>query len=89
MTGIGEYNEDFSEIEIFVDKKGYSEDEQSSLLPYTISEYCMYYQLYTTREEYECKVTVKDSKTKKTLEVKTFNQNNLGKQEENGKEKQK
>ena len=80
MTGIGEYNDDFSEIEIFVDKKGYEKDEQSSLLPYTISEYCIYYQLYTTRDEYECKITVKDSKTKKKIETKTFNQNNLGKE---------
>lgn len=80
MTGIGEYSEDFSEIEIFVDKKGYNSDDQSSLLPYTISEYCMYYQLYTTRDEYECKITVKDSKTKKKIETKTFNQNNLGKE---------
>ena len=65
MTGIGEYNDDFSEIEIFVDKEGYKNDQQSSLLPYTIGQFCMHYQLYTTRTEYECKVTVKDSKTKK------------------------
>ena len=80
MTGIGEYNDDFSEIEIFVDKKAYNEDPQSSLLPYAIGEYCMFYQLYTTRDEYDCKVTVRDKDTKRVIETKEYHQDNLGTQ---------
>ena len=80
MLGLGEYNEDFSRIEILVDKEKYQQDGQSSLLPYAISEYCMYYQLYTTREECACEVTVKDQKTNKVIETKQYNQANLSTQ---------
>ena len=77
MLGLGEYSDDFSEIEILVDKEKYQQDGQSSLLPYAISEYCMYYQLYTTRKECACEVTVKDKKTDRVIETKQYNQANL------------
>lgn len=80
MLDIGKYNDDFSEIEIFVDKEKYQADGQSSLLPYSISEYCMYYQLYTTRPECACKVTVRDKETNRVIETKQYNQANLSNQ---------
>lgn len=80
MLGLGKYNDDFSEVEILVDKEKYQADEQSSLLPYAISEYCMFYQLYTTREECACKVTVRDKETNRVIETKQYNQANLSNQ---------
>ncbi len=82
MINIGKYNEDFSEIEIFVDRQGYEADAQSSLLPYTIGEICMYYQLYTTRDNYECKVLVKDNDTNTLIHEKQYSQSNFGEENE-------
>lgn len=64
---IGVYNEDFSYIVLLVDGKEYKEESTSNFLPYVVSEFCMYYQLYTTRDNYQCEVVIADEKTKEVV----------------------
>lgn len=64
---IGTYNEDFSYIVLLVNGKKYKAESTSNFLPYVVSEFCMYYQLYTTRDNYECEVVIADEKTKEVL----------------------
>ncbi len=64
---IGVYNEDFSYIVLLVDGKKYKEESTSNFLPYVVSEFCMYYQLYTTRDNYQCEVVIADEKTKEVV----------------------
>lgn len=75
VKGIESYDDkNFSQVTLLVDKKKYEADPSKELAAYTIGQSCLRYQAYSTLTDYECKVTVKDSKTKKVLETKTYNE---------------
>ena len=74
FTDIGEYNENFSHIVLFVDKQEFEKDEFSSSLAAYIADICMHnYQIFTTTADYSCTVTVKDAETEETISEKTYN----------------
>ena len=70
---------DFSEITVFVDKAGYeSAADKDSFMAY-IAGCGIYYQLYTTSNDYSCKIIVRDVASKESvLDAKLFEQNNSG-----------
>lgn len=75
VTDIESYDDkDFKEVVLLVNKKKYEADASKDLAAYTIGQSCLRYQAYSTSNDYECKVTVKDSKTKKVLDTKTYNE---------------
>ena len=73
---LGNYNSDFSEIEIIVDATGYrlSSDAKGALE--FVADCGIYYQLYTTQNSYSCKVTAKDIETGKVIDEITAKKNN-------------
>lgn len=73
---LGKYNADFSEIELLVDAKEYNADKNKEELLKFVGSCGIFYQLYTTENEYECKVIVKSVKSGKLLEEKSYSQNN-------------
>ena len=74
------YSENFDEIVMLVDGKGYKADKQSSLLPYMLGECGMYYQVYTTENKYQCKVIIKDADTGEELFSETYKATNSPKE---------
>ncbi len=73
FKNLGDYNENFSYIELTVDKKGYERDEFSTQLPAYIADICMHnYQLFTTTADYSCTVKVIDEATGKAISEKTY-----------------
>ncbi len=72
------YSDNFDEIVMIVDGEGYKADNQSSLLPYSLGEYGMFYQIYTTQNEYECTVKLKDEKSGEIIFEKTYKSDNKG-----------
>lgn len=73
FKNLGEYNDNFSYIELIVDKKGYEEDSFSTQLPAYIADICMHnYQIFTTTADYSCTVKVTDEKSGKTISEKTY-----------------
>ena len=75
---LGRYNSDFSEIELIVDEKQYKQEKDPEILLAFVGSSGIYYQLYTTENEYQCKVAIKGAKSGKILAEKTFNQDNKG-----------
>ncbi|MBQ8503005.1 MAG: hypothetical protein IJ491_01875 [Clostridia bacterium] len=74
------YSENFDEIVMLVDGEGYKADKQHSLLPYYLGECGMYYQLYTTENEYRCTVKIKDAKTGEIIDEEYYETDNYGKE---------
>ena len=73
FKNLGEYNDNFSYIELLVDAKAYEKDEFASQLPAYIADICMHnYQLFTTTADYSCTVAVKNEKTGKVISEKTY-----------------
>ena len=73
---LGNYNSNFSQIELLVDAKEYKAAKNAGELVDFIGSCGIFYQLYTTENEYECTVTVKSVKSGKVLDEKHFSQNN-------------
>ncbi len=68
----------FKEISVFVDRAGYeAESDKESFMAY-IAGCGIYYQLYTTSNDYSCKVIVQDMESDEVLDAKLFQQNNSG-----------
>lgn len=75
---LGEYKDDFSEITVRVEKEGYNAlEDKNSFMAY-IAGCGIYYQLYTTANDYSCKVVVQDAESKEIIDAKLFEQNNSG-----------
>lgn len=72
------YSDNFDEIVMLVDGEGYKADNQASLLPYSLGEYGMFYQVYTTQNEYKCTVKIKDEKSGEIIFEKTYKSDNKG-----------
>lgn len=66
-----EYNDDFSEITIFVDKDSY-ENSFDSLAVTTCGLCSLMYQIFDIDAENVCEVTVKDSSTDKVIDTQIF-----------------
>ncbi|MGN0448204.1 MAG: hypothetical protein ACI4GC_06615 [Acutalibacteraceae bacterium] len=73
-----DYNEDFSRISLYVDKEGYNEDKMHSTLLYYVGECCMFYQNYTEKNEYSCKITVIDQTSGEIIDARSYRQDNTG-----------
>ncbi len=80
FKNLGEYNEDFSEITVLVDGKGYMADSTRSFLTYYVGECGLYYQNFTEKTEYICKVIVKDEASGEILDARSYAQDNTGKE---------
>lgn len=76
---LNKYNDDFSEITILVDKAGYnaSTTDKEGFMAF-IAGCGIYYQLYTEKNEYSCKVVIQDKESGEILDAKSFEQNNSG-----------
>ncbi len=74
------YSDNFDEIVMLVDGKKYEADQQHSLLPYYLGECGMYYQVFTTENEYECTVKIKDAKSGKIIDEQHYETDNFGKE---------
>ena len=78
FKSFGGYNENFSEITVNVDSNAYTAaSDKDSFLAFVAG--CgIYYQLYTTSNDYSCKVIIQDQETKEVIDAKLFRQNNSG-----------
>ena len=76
MKAFGKYNADFSEIEFLVDAKKYKAATDTDELLTYIASCGVFYQLYTTEDKYECKVTISSEKSGKLLDEFTVKQSN-------------
>lgn len=75
VKGIESYDDkNFKEVTLLVDKKKYDADPSKELAAYSIGQSCLTYQAYSTLTDYECKVTIKDNKTKEVIDTKTYNE---------------
>lgn len=75
VKGIESYDDkNFAEVVLLVDKDKYDKDVSKELAAYSIGQSCLTYQAYSTLNDYECKVIIKDSKTKAVIETKTYNE---------------
>lgn len=74
---LSEYNDDFSEIKVLVDKAGYTSADKEGFMAF-IAGCGIYYQLYTTENDYSCKVVIQDKESGEILDAKLFEQNNSG-----------
>lgn len=74
------YSPNFDELVMLVDGEGYKKDDQHSLLPYFLGECGMYYQIFTTENEYHCTVKIKDEKTGEIIDEKYYETDNTGKE---------
>lgn len=74
----GGYNENFSEITLLVDKDGYVKSDKKEELLQHVASSGIYYQLFTTENEYKCLVMIKDIETKTLIDQQTFEQDNYG-----------
>ncbi len=74
------YSPNFDELVMLVDGEGYKKDAQHSLLPYFLGECGMYYQIFTTANEYHCTVKIKDEKTGEIIDEKYYETDNTGKE---------
>lgn len=73
FKNLGDYNDNFSYVELLVDARAYEKDEFSSQLPAYIADICMHnYQLFTTTADYSCTVAVKNAKNGKVISEKTY-----------------
>ncbi len=80
VKNIESYSDNFDEIVMLVDGEGYKADKQGSLLAYFIGECGMFYQVYTTENEYECTVKLKDEKSGEIIFEKTYKTDNKGRE---------
>ncbi len=80
VKNIESYSDNFDEIVMLVDGEGYKADKQGSLLPYFLGECGMFYQVYTTENEYECTVKLKDEKSGEIVFEKTYRTDNKGRE---------
>lgn len=78
FTDLGKYNADFSEIELKVDAKAYSEAKDKEKFVEFVGGSCIFYQLYTTENNYKCTVSVIDKDSNEVIEEKIFKQDNKG-----------
>ena len=76
---LNKYNDNFSEITVFVDKAGYTAEgtDKEGFMAF-IAGCGIYYQLYTTENDYTCKVVIQDKESGEILDAKIFQQNNSG-----------
>ncbi len=79
LREIVKYDDIFSEITVAVDKEGYNAatTDKDSFMAF-IAGCGIYYQLYTTSNDYSCKVIVQDKESGEVLDAKLFQQNNSG-----------
>ncbi len=79
LKEIVRYDDIFSEITVAVDKEGYNaaSTDKDSFMAF-IAGCGIYYQLYTTANNYSCKVIVQDKASGEVLDAKLFQQNNSG-----------
>lgn len=75
---LGGYNNNFSEITLLVEKEAYAKSNNKDALLQHVASCGIYYQLFTTENEYKCLVMIKDVETKEIIDAQTFEQDNYG-----------
>ncbi len=65
---LGNYNSDFSEIELIVDEKEYSEAKNTDEIGPFVASCGVFYQMYSTENNYKCKVIIRSEKDNKVLD---------------------
>ena len=78
LKKLGGYNDNFSEITVVVDGNAYNAAADKESFLAFVAGCGIYYQLYTTSNDYSCKVIVKDDATGEAIDAKLFRQNNSG-----------
>ena len=75
---LGDYNDNFSEITLLVDKEAYVESNNKEDLLAHVASCGIYYQLFTVENDYKCLVMIKDVETKELLDAQSYEQDNYG-----------
>lgn len=75
---LGDYNDNFSEITLYVTKEDYAKSTNKDELLQHVASCGIYYQLFTTENQYKCLVMIKDAETKEIIDAQTFEQDNYG-----------
>lgn len=78
IKGLGNYNSDFSEIELLVDGEQYKADESKEDVTSFVASCGIFYQLYTTENEYKCTVIIKDKESDKVIDRYIAREDNSG-----------
>lgn len=73
---LGNYNSDFSEIELLVDAKEYQAAENKDEIAPFVASCGIFYQVYSTENSYSCKVLIKSVKSGKIIDEYVAQQNN-------------
>ena len=73
---LGNYNSDFSEIELLVDAKEYKAAKNSGDIAPFVAGCGIFYQMYSTENSYKCKVIIKSVKSDKIIDEYYAEQNN-------------
>lgn len=73
---LGNYNSDFSEIELLVDAKEYKAAKNSGDIAPFVAGCGIFYQMYSTENSYRCKVIIKSVKSGKVIDEYYAEQNN-------------
>lgn len=73
---LGNYNSDFSEIELLVDAKEYKAAKNSGDIAPFVAGCGIFYQMYSTENSYRCKVIIKSVKSDKVIDEYYAEQNN-------------
>lgn len=76
VKGLGKYNSNFSEIEIIVNKNGFNSSGSKDSLVSFVASCGIFYQLYTTENDYECTVIIKSEESDKVLKKETVRMDN-------------
>lgn len=80
IKSLGDYNSDFSEIELIVDEKEYGKAKNTGEIGPFVANCGVFYQIYSTENSYSCKVVIRGEKNNSVLDEYSaqFNNSNLG-----------
>lgn len=68
VKDLGDYNSDFSQIELIVDKELYAEADNTDDLAPFVAGCGIFYQMYSTENSYSCTVTIVSEKDNEVLD---------------------
>ena len=77
---LGKYNSDFSEIELIVDEEKYEAAKNKDEIAPFVASCGVFYQMYSTENDYKCKVIIKGEKSGNVIDeyFAEYNNSNLG-----------
>ena len=80
LKQLGKYNSDFSQIELIVDAEEYKTAKNSNEVGPFVASCGIFYQMYSTENNYKCTVTIKSEKDNSVIDEYTakYNNSNMG-----------